>query len=327
MAGCYVFEGKEEYIKQTALENLKSSLLPQGLEELNYAMVDNAMADEIVAAAQTLPFMADKRLLVVKNLSLLTGGKAKKEEEQVEQLQQMLKNLPPTTCLVFYLQDKADGRKKLTGSLKKVATWVNFDPLKEGELIKWIGQNFKGMGKTISFEVAQELMFIVSGETAVLREEIHKIASFMGPEEEVTPRVVKEVATPSLEYTVFDMVDALVAGKEGQTFRLQKQLLQGGSDRLGILPMILRQYRILLFCAGMMGEKRSREQIRSVLGIPSFVLERTMAQARAYTIKELNKAVEACVQMEFAIKSGKIAQEGALEQLTFKLLTLKGKSA
>lgn len=322
---CYVFEGKEEYIKESALEGLKKKMLPQGLEVLNFALLENPAADEIIAAAQTLPFMADKRLIVVKNPGLMTsGGKTKGEEEQLLQLEDLLKDLPSTTCLVFYIQGKADGRKKLSGFLKKNAEWIEFNPLGEGELYKWIGQSFRSLGKQISPLLAQELAFTVGNDTMLLKEEIGKIASFMGEEAEVSQKAIKQMATPSLEFTVFDMVDALVGGKQEKTFRLQKQLLQEGGERLGILAMILRQYRMLLFSKGMDEEKKRKDEIRTALGIPAFAVDKTLRQAGVYTMEELKEAVSICLNMEFAVKSGKIPQEGALEQVTLKLLTLKG---
>ena len=80
VASCYLFDGEEEYIKESALQALKNHLLPQGLETLNYSLMENPPVDELVAAVQTLPFMSEKRLVVVKNLNLL-GVKGKKEEE------------------------------------------------------------------------------------------------------------------------------------------------------------------------------------------------------------------------------------------------------
>ncbi len=324
IAPCYVFDGKEEYIKETALETLKKKVFAQDVEALNFTLLDNPMADEVVAAVQTLPFMAEKRLVVVKNLSLLlSGGKGKGDEEQLSQLEGLLDNLPQSTCLVFYVQGKADGRKKLSTLLKKNAQWVEFAPLGEGELYKWIGQTFRAQGKDISLLLCQELAFTVGSDTMTLKEEIHKIASFMGAEREVTSQVIKQLATPSLEYTVFDMVDALIAGKQAKTFSLQTRLVLEGGERLGILAMILRQYRILLFVKGMSSERRSKDEMRTTLGIPAFAVDRALRQAGGYTIQELKQGMKICLDMEFAVKSGKISQEGALEQVTLKLFNLK----
>ena len=71
--GAYLFEGPEENIKAAALSQLRKALLPEGLEELNESVMDAPSADELIAAAETLPFLADKRLVVVRDHPALSG--------------------------------------------------------------------------------------------------------------------------------------------------------------------------------------------------------------------------------------------------------------
>ena len=59
------FEGPEEYLKQSALRELRKALLPEGLEELNESRLDAPDTNELIAAAETLPFMADRRLILL----------------------------------------------------------------------------------------------------------------------------------------------------------------------------------------------------------------------------------------------------------------------
>ena len=62
-----LFEGEEEHMKQSALDALQKKLLPEGLEELNRTLLDAPETDQIIAAAETLPFRADRRFVVVRN--------------------------------------------------------------------------------------------------------------------------------------------------------------------------------------------------------------------------------------------------------------------
>ena len=71
----YLMEGTEEYIKQQALRQLCTKLLPAGLEELNLTDLTDPEADALIAAAETLPFMADRRIVIIRECSLLTAGK------------------------------------------------------------------------------------------------------------------------------------------------------------------------------------------------------------------------------------------------------------
>ena len=174
-----LMEGPEEYIKQSALQRLEKALLPEGLEALNESLLENPEADAIIAAVETIPFMAERRLVVVKESGMLSG-KMKDEAENSQRLCDYLKALPPSACLVFYVRGKADGRKKLYTALKKMNAIVTFDTLNDAELNRWIIQTMKGAGKAISPDTASQLAFTVGHDTALLKSEIEKLAALCG---------------------------------------------------------------------------------------------------------------------------------------------------
>ena len=68
-----LFEGEEEHLKQDALSSLRRSILPEGLEQLNEILLEDPLSDELIAAAETLPFMSEKRLLIIRDYSALSG--------------------------------------------------------------------------------------------------------------------------------------------------------------------------------------------------------------------------------------------------------------
>ena len=75
--GVYLFHGPEEFIKKSAMDKIRESILPAGLEILNEAVMDAPGARQVIESAETLPVMSDKRLVIVKDSPLLTSAKAK----------------------------------------------------------------------------------------------------------------------------------------------------------------------------------------------------------------------------------------------------------
>lgn len=319
-----LMEGPEEYIKQSALERLRNALLPPGLEALNESVLENPEADAVIAAVETLPFMAERRLVIVKESGLLTG-KMKDEQENAQKLCEYLEHLPDTACLVFYVRGKADGRKKLYTALKKKQAIVTFDALSEQELTRWIAQTLKGFGKVISADTAQQLAFTVGRDTALLKSELEKLAAHAGEREEVLPEDIAQVAVKSVECTVFEMVDALVAGKSAQAFTLLENLLRTGGERVGILAMIQRQYRILYHLKAMGEKKVPPAQMASSLGVPPFAVGRSLKQAQNYTLEELKEAMDLCIDTDYRIKSGQLGQENAVEKVMLTLMAARKK--
>lgn len=317
-----LMEGPEEYIKQSALQRLEKALLPEGLEALNESLLENPEADAIIAAVETIPFMAERRLVVVKESGMLSG-KMKDEAENSQRLCDYLKALPPSACLVFYVRGKADGRKKLYTALKKMNAIVTFDTLNDAELNRWIIQTMKGAGKAISPDTASQLAFTVGHDTALLKSEIEKLAAHAGDRPEVTAEDIAQAAVKSVECTVFEMVDALVAGKKAQAFTLLENMLRTGAERIGVLAMILRQYRILYHLKAMEKDRIPAGQMASILGIPPFAVTKSQRQAQRYTLEELEAAVALCVETDYKLKNGKLSQDGAVEQVMLRIMAGK----
>lgn len=316
--GAYLFEGVEENIKAATLTALRKAILPEGFEELNESLMDSPATDAIIAACETLPFMADKRLVVVREHPALTG-RADADDKLIAYIPQV----PESTVLVFIAQGKADARKKLYSAIKKINGIVSFSALTDGELNAWVVKNFSGLGKTCSAQVAALLTFTVGSDTALLRTEIEKLASLTGERDAITEADVQAVATRSVECTVFELVDAVVAGQQGKAFGLLRDMLTSGSDRLGILAMLLRQFRLMQHIKIMQFEKLSTQDIKQRLGIAPFAAERCMRQASGYSGGQVKRAVRICLDAEYRVKSGQWNQEGALEKAMLEIFALR----
>ena len=313
-----LFEGDEEYMKQTALAALRKLLLPDGMEELNETILDAPETDQLIAASETLPFMADRRLVVIRDHPALTG-----RTEGDEKLTGYLASVPLSTVLLFYCTKKPDGRKKLYTVIKKMNGVVVFSPLKDRELTTFVTSAFKDLGKECDERTADYLIFTCGSDAGSLMTEIAKIASHAPDTPAVHPDEVRALATPSTECTVFQMVDALVSGQHERAFRLMQNQLLNGTDRLYMLSMLLRQFRLMQHIRIMQYEKCSRDIIRSNLGVPPFAVEQYTRQAALYTNGQIKQAVRLCLDTEYAVKSGRLNPEGSLESVMLKLITLR----
>ena len=152
----YLFEGTEEYIKGQALVRLSGLLLPAGLEAMNLSELDNPDADALIATAETLPFMGEKRLVVVRECDLLTTSK-KSDEAKLEAIKAYLEKQSPSTCLVFMVKGKADARKSLYNVLKKANAIIDFSPMGDNEAANWAVRTMRALGKRMDLTTAQKL--------------------------------------------------------------------------------------------------------------------------------------------------------------------------
>lgn len=320
----YLFEGTEEYIKQQALVRLCEKLLPAGLEQMNLSELTNPDADALIATAETLPFMGEKRIVVVRELDLLTAGRKQEDDQKAEALLAYLQSSSPSTCLVFYVKGKADGRKKLYTQLKKNNAIVDFSPMSDTECSQWIARSLRALGKKAAPETADHLMFTVGRDAALLKQEMDKLAAYLEDRDIVELSDIDAVCTKSLECTVFQMVDAQVAGQNGEAFALLSGMVRSGEDRMGILAMLLRQYRILYHMRCLLEEHAPQNIQASALGIPPFAVARTQQQARRYDRQRLRSAYDFLLDMEYGIKTGRLPADDCAETAMLRLSGILG---
>lgn len=318
-AECYLFEGAEEYIKQQALKQLYARVLPAGLEEMNLTELTDPDPDALIAAAETLPFMGEKRLVVVRECSLIAAGRKSEDERKTEAITEYLGRIPPSTCIVFYVKGKADGRKKLYTLLKKKNAIVDFSPMNDAECADWARKTMRRMGKQLDGDTAGKLVFTVGRDAALLRQEMEKLAAYLDDRAVVTAQDIDAVCTRSTECTVFQMVDAQVAGNNDAAFALLRDMVRAGEQRMAILAMLLRQYRILYHMRCLMDERTPAASQATLLGIPPFSVTRTQQQARRFDAQRLRAAYDYLMNLEFAIKQGRIPQDNCAENALLKL--------
>ena len=315
-----LFEGEEEYLKHAAFARLEKALLPEGMEQMNESVLEDPDTDRLIAEAETLPFLADRRLLVVRDHPALMG-----RAEADERLIAYLPSVPSSAVLLFLCTGKPDGRKKLYAAVRKLNGIVTFSALRGAELTRFVTDAFRAEGKECDARTAEYLVFTVGDDTSLLLNEISKVSAYAADRPAVTAGDVAAVATPSTECTVFQMIDAVVTGQKGRALALLRNQLLAGTDRMNILSLLLRQYRILQHIKIMQYEKKSRDFIRSALGISPYALEQDLRQASAYTGGQVKKAVRLCFDTEYAVKSGRFQQDSALDALVLKLLNLREK--
>lgn len=314
----YLMEGPEEYIKGQAIARLCARLLPAGLEAMNLTELENPDADMMIAAAETLPFMADKRVVIVRECDLLTTSK-KSDDAKLDAMKRYLERVPDTVCLLFTVKGKADARKSLYLALKKANAIVDFSPMSDQEAANWAIRVMRAGGKSMDVLTAQKLVFTVGHDAALLRQEMDKLMAFAQERTEISEEDIDSICTRSLEATIFQLVDAQVGGKIREACTLLQTLLENGEDRFMVLALLLRQYRILYHARCLSEERVSSAEMAALLGIPPFAVTRTQSQAKRYSKQRLRAAYDYLYDLEFRLKSGKSPQEGSAEAALFTL--------
>ena len=320
IAPVYLFTGPEEYVKAEALAALREKLLPAGLETLNDETLEGVTAQQITDAAETMPMMCDRRVVTVRDWAPLLPAKSKNEEAEVERMQKWLDNPPESCALVFYMRSEPDGRKKMTGLLKKKAAVVEFTQLTDAELTRWCARKLKPYGKKLSRDALSTLTFMAGRDLTRLNGELDKLAAYLGDARtEITPEDVRAIVPASLEYNVFELLNHLLAGDILRAQQTVNSLLQNGQTAMGLLAMLTRQTRQLAHMRCALDAGIPVQTVQNELKLHPYAAKQTAKQCARLSSDWLTRLYESCVEADFSVKSGRLRDQDALNRILLQI--------
>jgi DNA polymerase-3 subunit delta len=315
----YLFTGPEEYVKREAVAKLREALLPAGLETLNEMNLEGAPAERIIEAAETLPVMSDKRIVVVRDWAPLLRGKSRDEENEVRRMGEWLEHPAESCALVFYIRGEIDARKKAADAVKKRCAHVTFDPLTDPEIRKWVTSRLKPDGKRMAADVVRHLVFTAGNDLTRLDGEVQKLVAYVGDRSEITQGDVEAIVSPSLEYGAFDMINRLFDGDAAGAYATLTQMLEGGTSRIGVLASITRQLRGMAFLKIAADSGERAKETEQALALNQYAARIMAQKSRNFDVHALVSLYEASIDADYAIKSGQAREQAALDALFIKI--------
>jgi DNA polymerase-3 subunit delta len=311
----YVFHGADEFTRAETLADFRSRLGPPDTVDLNTTLLDGRKATlaELRHACDTIPFLAEKRLVIVEGL--LT--QAADQKEFLDQLADYLCQLPETTRLVFVESKPLPANHPILQLARKdEGGYVKqFDPPGAKALPGWIGKRVHKHGGEIEPQAAAQLAAVVGADLRLLDQEIAKLVTYVGAEQAITGADVDAVVPYVQAAIVFDLVDAL-GRRDGRTAaQTLHRLLDAGEHPLGLLAMIVRQFRLLIQVKELKAEGANPQTIAKELGIHPFPARKLHNQATHFTGVQLEAVYRHLLDTDVAIKSGEIEPEVALDLL------------
>ena len=313
----YFFAGEEQYVMRSALKQLENAVISEDLKDVNLTVLPAAATgSEICSSCETFPFLSDKRMVILEeSVFLSTTGKADGEDQFLE----YLKNPLDTTVLVI-INSSPDKRKKLYKALQN-HTVVEFNPLSDSELSRWIEKILKGFDLTIESSALQFLMEYADARPEALITELEKLASYK-MEGTITKEDILQVVTPCNDYNIFKMIDAILNKDAKTSLMLLSGMLLNKEEPIYILGAISKQYRQLLRIKTLLEEKTPRQEIISLMSMRDFIYKRLENVCNKTTSKKLKLAMDLCYATDEGLKTRLKFDEAALHTLVYQLASL-----
>ena len=295
----YLLYGEERYLKNQYTTRLRKALCQDG-DEMNthfYQGKDFSLG-QVIDLAETLPFLAERRVMFFKDTGLFKAGG--------EKLAEYLANPNDTTFFVF-TESEVDKRSKLYKTVQSKGYVAEFTVQDENSLKRWIAGILGREGKKISENTAQLLLSKTGTDMENIQMELEKLICYCLDRDIVTAEDVEAVCTTRITNHIFDMVNA-IAEKQPQKAFIER------------LFLIARQCNLLLQTKELKNRGHDNKTIASKIGVPPFAAGKYVAQASHFKTSVLKNAVKQCVETEEAVKSGRMNDMMSVEILILSVL-------
>jgi DNA polymerase-3 subunit delta len=293
---------------ETALQRLRARIVADSGTELNIDEFHASQhsAAEVVAAANTLAFLAGIRLVLV-------HGVEQWRKPDKEDIADYLRSPAPDACLAM-VGEKLPAADNLRKAVSAVGDVLEYNAPKANDLPEWVVRQASRLGGHMEPAAARRLVQRVGDDQHQLLREVEKLTIFRG-RAHIRPEDVDLMATRTVEASVFDLIDAVAERQGHLVFSTLEELYEAGESPNGLLYRVLRQYQHLSKAVALREEGLSQSEIQAGLGLKSFPARKVTAQSRSYDTTKIGRALGILSETDARMKG-----KGNLpDQLEFEL--------
>lgn len=308
----YLLYGEERYLRRQYRDRLKKALCGED-DTMNTHFYEgkDVPVGEIIDLAETLPFLAQRRVIFINNSGLFKSG----GEKMAEYL-----SAPNETTFFVFTESEVDKRSKLYKTVHSKGHAAEFTVQDEKTLKRWIAGVLAKDGKKITENTVQLLLTKTGTDMDNIQMELEKLTCYCLDREVITDADVEAVCTTRISSHIFDMINAIADKQQKKALELYYDLLALKEPPMRILYLIARQCNLLLQAKELKSKGYDNRTISSRLGVPPFAVGKYLTQASRFSSTTLRNAVQQCVGAEEAVKTGRMNDLMSVEILIMSVL-------
>ncbi len=273
--------------------------------------------EELNNAVNSMPFLTDRRLVILSNPSQKFNSADTKRKFTA-----FLAAVPSTTLLVLHetLDSKAAEKHWLVKWTAKSAS-AKAEALmapRARDMNVWIVNETKDQGGKITSGAAAKLAELVGADTRQASQEIAKVLTYVNWERPVDVQDVQAVCVSTAEVDIFEFVDGLAGGDGKRAQSLLRKMLEE-RDAFSIFPMIIRQFRLLIQAREIVEARGMVQDVQEALGVHPFVAGKVYQQAGRFTMRNLESIYRRLLVMDEAAKTSAMPLDTALEMFVVEM--------
>ncbi len=308
----FIFAGPDSYSKEQAIAKLSNSVLDGSSKELNHIVFDGAESrlSDILDCVSTVPFMAAKRLVVVKNFDKLS------DEDKVR-LMKYARTPNKHTYLV--IDSKDDSILKDNPDVMRYTVYSRFGELTDSQFQSRVTDMLLSSKKSISADAARALKELYNDDMGSVSRELEKLSSFVGERSAIETSDIEAVAGKHINASAFDLTDAIEVNDLNKSLSIVSELILSGKKHYEILGLLCWQMKRLFKGRALLENGTPEQQIAGILRINRRYHGRFFKQVKASTLEGVEAKINTLLETDLDIKRSRYDPAIALEFAVIKL--------
>lgn len=306
----FLLFGDDSHAMEAFVREMIARMGDPGMAELNTTRMDGKTPSEaeLVTAVMAMPFLSERRLVILTHPLARAQGK-----EGKERFLGLLEQVPPSTALVLLVEDqpfRGDWDTLRAGHwLRK---WVQEAGPKALERVcalpapadmpAWVQKEVRKQGGSFTPDATRSLAAAVETNTELAVQEITKLLTYADGRT-VEAEDVDLLCAPIGQGNIFNLVDAAAEGRTAEALRELHTLLEFQEAAM-VFGMLVRQYRLLIQAREIVDEGGGADQIGRLLNQKGFVSNKLARQVRRFSMDDLREIYHRLLQLDEDSKSG-----------------------
>lgn len=310
----YLFYGSDHFIVKSKTNQI---IKKENIDDFNVTIYDaeEINVEEAINDATTIPFMSDKKIIIIKNAYFLSTVQVKnKINHNIESLHRYIESPVEETILIINAPyDKLDERKAITKLIMSSAIVEKCEPMKRLELGNWIKRQLGKNGVSIDQLALEEMLNRINTNTEVLVSETQKLVLYASDMSHVDIETVKKVVTKNVEDNVYEITNNLLDNQRSKALEIYNDLVMHNEDPLRILGILVNKYREMLHVRLLLNQGKDKSQIASYYNASAGRAFYMIKNAKAVPLHIVQKHLVSLEELDYKIKTGQVDKRIGLE--------------
>lgn len=277
---------------------------------LNYK---ESTIEAIIEEAQTLPFLSDKKALIVNDAFSFTGARVKSAvEHDIDLLIEYISNKNDDTLVIFKVfNTQLDNRKKITKLIKKIGEITEIGEMTEQELLKYMRERLNQENITMNDETAQLFLHRTGVDYTSVTNELEKLILYV--DDNISNDDVEAIVSISLEQNIFKLTELILSNRKSEAVQLVRELILQKEEPMQLLHLIISQFRLYYQVKLLMQEGFQQDYIARELKVHPYRVKLASRDVRRYRQDVLEEKILKCRDMDYRFKSSYLDRDTLFE--------------